>query len=105
MNVDSSTRVRKVDLRTHIDHWDEQLMKALGKRLSAVSKLGKVKHDYRTPVYDSERERRMMSDRLAWASSLGLPPDLVERLFETIIDHCRTSQSAVAAEKVEAGTE
>ncbi len=92
MDIESATRIRKPDLRLHIDYWDEQLMKALGKRLDAVKKLGKVKKDYAAPVYDSDRERRVMAERMRLASSLGIPESLVESVFESIIDHCRTSQ-------------
>ena len=92
MDSESATRVRKPDLRLHIDYWDEQLMKALGKRLEAVKKLGKVKKDYAVPVYDSDRERRLMVERLKIASALGVPESLVEQVFEAIIRHCRGSQ-------------
>ena len=67
-------------------------MKALGKRLEAVRKLGKVKKDYAVPIYDSDRERRVMAERLKLASSLGVPESLVEQVFEAVIEHCRVSQ-------------
>jgi len=93
MMPDSLTRPRKHDLRSMVDRYDKQILSALGHRIDAVRKIGKIKMRQATPVVDPDRERRMMVQRQEWGKSLGLPQDLVDELFAVIMKQSSRIQS------------
>ena len=96
MVPESLARPRKHDLRSMVDRHDKQILSALGHRMDAVRKIGKIKMNQDTPVVDPDRERRMMLEREEWGKSLGLPRELVEELFAVIMKH----SSRIQAEKL-----
>ncbi|MBP1597817.1 MAG: Prephenate dehydrogenase [Acidobacteria bacterium] len=87
LGTDNAARPRKPDLRSTIDHCDKQLLAALGRRVQAVRKMGRLKANQSLPVLDPDREKRMMLQREEWGKSLDLPPELIEELFEVILRH------------------
>jgi len=95
MAPDSLARPRKHDLRSMVDRYDKQILSALGHRIDAVRRIGKLKMNQASPVTDPDRERRMMIQREEWGKSLGLPQDLIAELFSVIVKH----SSRIQAEK------
>ena len=93
MDLSRSLRMRGTDLRKNIDSCDEEVLKALGRRLAAVRKIGKLKKNRNAPVYDPDRERRLMKDRDQWGSALGIPRELTESLFSLVMSHSKKMQS------------
>jgi len=87
MTPDSRNRLRKQDLRAVIDRQDKQLMSIIARRLDAARKIGKLKMYQSAPVFDADREKRMMIDRRNWGKSLDLPEEMVDELFAVIIKH------------------
>ena len=90
---DIPIRLRKPELRTVIDRCDKQIVAALGHRMQAVRKIGKLKTNQAAPVHDPDRERRMMVQRAEWARALGLSQSLVEDLFSVILKHSTAMQA------------
>ena len=74
--------------REQIDELDLQMLDLLNKRAAAALEIGKIKKVLNIPVYDPERERRIMT-RLTEANQGPLKPDGVRRVFERIIDESR----------------
>jgi prephenate dehydrogenase len=93
MGPESMTRPRKHDLRGLIDRYDKQIVTALGHRIQVARKIGKLKMHQATPVFDADREKRMMRERAEWGKSLGLPDELIDELFAVIIRHSSRIQS------------
>lgn len=93
MTADSLNRPRKPDLRGIIDRYDKQILAALGHRMQAVRKIGKLKMNQNAPVLDPDRERRMLLQRKEWGKSLGLPPELIDELFVVILKHSSQIQA------------
>lgn len=93
MTLDSLPKLRRPDMRKLIDRYDEQIIKALGNRMHIVKKLGRLKADREMPVHDPDRERRLLAKRVEWAQSLDLPPELVHKLFQAIMEYSRELQS------------
>ena len=87
LGSDSAARPRKPDLRSTIDRCDMQLLAALGRRMQAVRRMGRLKANQSLPVLDPDREKRMMLQREEWGKSLDLPPELIQELFEVILRH------------------
>jgi prephenate dehydrogenase len=93
MGPESMTRPRKHDLRSIVDRFDKQILTALGHRIEAVRRIGKLKASQSTPVLDPDRERRMMVQRDEWGKSLGLPHEMIEELFSVIMKHSSRIQA------------
>jgi prephenate dehydrogenase len=93
MSSESTTRIRKVDLRGVIDRHDKQILTSLGHRMQAARKMGRLKMNQAAPVHDPEREKRLLRQRGEWGSSLGLPQDLIDELFAVILTHSNRIQA------------
>jgi prephenate dehydrogenase len=93
MGSESLNRLRKPDLRSMIDQYDKQLLGALGRRMQAVSKIGKLKMHQAAPVHDPERERRLLRQRSEWGKSLGLSQEFIDELFALILRHSNRIQA------------
>jgi prephenate dehydrogenase len=93
MGPESLTRPRKHDLRSIVDRYDKQIVTAIGHRIDAVRKIGKLKASQASPVVDPDRERRMMVQRDDWGKSLGLPNEFIEELFAVIMKHSSRIQA------------
>jgi chorismate mutase-like protein len=75
-------------LRNEIDELDSQVLKLVARRIELVLKIGEYKRERGLPVYDAERER-MVLHRLMQLAPAGLSPEVVQHIFERIIDECR----------------
>jgi len=93
MGPESVPRPRKPDLRGMIDRYDKQIVAALGHRIQAVRKIGKLKMRQAAPIVDPDREKRMMLQRAEWGRSLGLPGELLDELFAVILRHSSRIQN------------
>jgi prephenate dehydrogenase len=87
MGSENLSRLRKIDLRVMIDHYDRQLLGTLGRRMQAARKVGKLKVNQATPLHDPDRERRMLQPRIEWGKSWGLSQDFIGELFGVILRH------------------
>jgi chorismate mutase len=86
------------DLRNEIDALDSQLLKLVTRRIELVLKVGEYKRERGLPVYDAAREREVLH-RLMAMSPDGLNPEVVQRIFERIIDECRGIEQHHTASK------
>jgi len=75
-------------LRREIDQIDQQLVELFAARVRVVLSVGDYKRARGIPVYDPERERRVL-DLLCSAVRQPLDRDTVRRVFERIIDESR----------------
>jgi prephenate dehydratase/prephenate dehydrogenase/chorismate mutase len=104
MAPESARRPRRAELRQLIDRCDEDLLRAVGARLRAVRRIGREKAKRDSPVFDPERERLLLEQRLAWARAADVPPDLAQALFVVLLDASRRMQAQLAADaKAEGG--
>ena len=75
-------------LRVAIDDVDRKLLELMTERVRLVLAVGDVKRARHIPVYDPDRERRVL-DRLAALAEPPLDGATVRRLFERLIDEMR----------------
>jgi chorismate mutase len=80
-------------LRVAIDEVDRQMLDLIAERVRLVLAVGDVKRERNMPVYDPERERRVL-DRLAAAAPPPLDGTTVRRIFERLIDEARRLEQA-----------
>jgi prephenate dehydrogenase len=94
MGLENLNRLRKMDLRVMIDHYDRQLLGTLGQRMQAARKVGKLKLNQATPIHDPDRERRLLRQRRDWGKSWGLSEEFIDELFAVILRHSNRLQEA-----------
>jgi chorismate mutase len=75
-------------LRFSIDEVDRKILELMTERVRLVLAVGDVKRARQMPVYDPDRERRVL-DRLASLAEPPLDGATVRRVFERLIDEMR----------------
>jgi len=75
-------------LREEIDKIDSKLLQLLNERSKLALEIGEIKKKYNLPVYDPEREKKIM-ERLLKENTGPLENSAIIRLFERIIDEAR----------------
>lgn len=90
-------------LRAELDDIDGELVDMAARRQAIVAEIGRVKRHYRQPTRDYTREREVRDLARARAASLGLDPDLGERLVGAMIEASLTSQERDRLEALGAG--
>ena len=75
------------NLRQKIDSLDEELLRVLAKRTETVKEIGKLKKAADLPPFDEKRSKEVMEARCVLGKKLGLSPELVQSLFEQILQY------------------
>lgn len=75
-------------LRKRIDEIDREILRRVTERVRIVLEIGEWKRERGVPVYDPERERRVI-DHLCSLAQPPLDHDTVRRIFERLIDESR----------------
>ena len=75
-------------LRRSIDEIDTRLLALIEERVKLVLAVGDYKREKGLPIYDPERERKLI-DRLTNDARPPLEPGTVRRIFERLIDESR----------------
>ena len=76
------------ELRRRIDDIDSQILELVAARVRVVLEVGDHKRRHGLPVYDPERERRLL-ERLCDNPPPPLDQDTVRRVFERLVDEAR----------------
>jgi chorismate mutase len=87
------------DLRQDIDRVDEVIVRLLNERARVVCEIGRLKKELGEPVYQPDREKRVLEHVRGVAVEGPLGPDAIARLFERIIDEARTLERRVVHEE------
>lgn len=74
------------DIRTEIDHIDQQIIALLGQRFDYVKAAAKFKTDTAS-VRASERFESMLQQRRIWAETAGLSADVIEKLYRDLVTY------------------
>src|SRR3954463_9353932 len=72
--------------RAAIDEVDHALIELCARRRSIVLALFARKRELGLPLIDPAREADLIDDRRAFAARIGVPADLVERIFRALLD-------------------
>jgi len=83
------------ELRQRIDVIDDQLVRLLNVRVACAVEIGKLKHELGMPVYQPDREKKVIEHVRGIAVEGPLGSDAIARLFERIIDEARTLERRV----------
>jgi len=86
------------ELRASIDVLDEELLHLIQKRMAVVERIAEFKRAHSVPVRDLEREKRVLSDRRALATRLGLDPATIESIARLLLLSSRDRQTKLRVE-------
>ncbi len=79
-------------LRKKITEIDDGILTLLAKRKDLINEIYKVKKQEKKEVKDIEREKEMKELRAKVSSQLGLDPEKINPIFESILDWSRNIQ-------------
>jgi chorismate mutase len=83
------------DLRRDIDRVDEVIVRLLNERARVVCEIGRLKKESGEPIYQPDREKKVIEHVRGVAVEGPLGSDAIARLFERIIDEARTLERRV----------
>ena len=81
-------------LRGQLDELDRDLVQLIARRLDVVASVGAAKAHTGSAIRDVRREKAVLEGVEATARQLGVPSDLVRRVFREIIGHAVDRQAA-----------
>jgi chorismate mutase len=87
--------------RRRIDEIDRQLVELLNERSRCVLKIGRIKKDDGSPLYQPDREREVLA-AVERANRGPLSEAAVRRLFERILDEARSVERTAMGEEPQA---
>ena len=91
--MNDSTKNRIAELRENIDAVDAELLSTLNRRADLVIEVGRIKQQQQARILDSDREALLMA-RLLELNRGPLKDEMVQRLFQSIIETLKQLQSA-----------
>jgi chorismate mutase len=83
------------ELRHEIDAINHQLVTLLGKRLEVAREIAVIKRLQGLSILDDEREQRIKEEVKVLAKKQGLDKDLVEAVFQLILDYTRLEMEKI----------
>ena len=86
------------ELRTLIDALDRELLDVASRRMAVVAEIAAYKREHGLRVRDAARERQVLDDRVALATSLGLPAEEIESIFRLLLRASREQQAVLRVE-------
>jgi len=90
------------EVRSEIDRIDRAIIEAIAQRRGYVHAVMQFKRSAED-VHAHERQRQMLAVRRAWAEEHTLSPELVEKLFRSMVDHFIAEELALLQARNGAG--
>jgi chorismate mutase/prephenate dehydratase len=82
------------DLRRSLDDIDTEIVRLIAQRFGVVAEVGRAKDRSAATIQDADRERQVLEAVEGEARQLGVSANLVRRVFQEIISHSVSRQSA-----------
>lgn len=79
-----NTSTELQSLRNEIDILDDRLIDILAKRMDVSRAIGKLKQEHGMPVIQTERYRKLVTDRAEVAAKAGLDPNFIKKILSVI---------------------
>lgn len=86
-------------LRAEIDEIDAQIVALLASRFRTTAKVGQLKARHALDAVDSQREAAQEARFRALAQANGLKPELVLRIFRSVIEEVVSNHRAQATNR------
>jgi chorismate mutase len=83
------------ELRNEIDRIDDEIINLLGKRKDLVAEIAKIKKESDNPVYDKDREQKIIGKLKKMAKEKGLDENFVSSLYAIILKDSKENQERI----------
>ena len=80
------------EVRNEIDNIDFDLIKLLSNRFGHVREVVKYKENTNDGIEASDRRAAGIASRRKWAEEAGINPDVIENIYNTLIDYFITEE-------------
>jgi 3-deoxy-7-phosphoheptulonate synthase len=101
--VDEGASPELRELRQRLDQVDEEIVRAIARRLEAVGLIAQAKAGRAEGIRDPEREQEVLARVEGIARSLGISAPLARKVFSELIVHSLTRQATSLSGAPEAG--
>lgn len=75
------------EVRNEIDKIDREIIRLLSARFGYVREVVKYKENTHTAIEASTRRQEVMQTRRQWAEAAGLSPDVVEDVYDRLVQY------------------
>ena len=75
------------DVRNEIDNIDRAIIGLIGERFHYVKEVVKYKEPTASSIEASDRRTSMMQHRREWAAEHGLSPDVIEDMYDRLVQY------------------
>lgn len=75
------------EVRNEIDLIDKEIIQLLGNRFKFVKEIVKYKSPTKESIIAKERYNKVISERKKWAKEQGLSPEIIEKVYKTLIEY------------------
>jgi isochorismate pyruvate lyase len=86
------------EIRGEIDRIDQIIVSSIAERQEYVRAIVGFKRT-QAEIHAQERQKQMIEVRRHWAEELELDPEMIERIFRTLIDHFIAGESQSLSER------
>ena len=91
-NANNGDKPELHQLRKNIDYLDDELLEILNRRMQLIQQIGSYKKHRQLSIFQENRWRKVLSQRLKNGKKKGLDHQFIKRIFETIHDESITKQ-------------
>ena len=81
--------------RQQIEAIDKSLLLLVKNRQEAAKQIGILKKKNNVPIYDTDREVRLIKDNASFSESLGMGKELAEDITKVLMFHSKLLQEKV----------
>lgn len=75
------------EVRNEIDNIDSEIINLLSTRFGYVREVVKYKEKTNSGIEATDRRTAVISSRREWAEEAGINPDVIESIYNTLIDY------------------
>ena len=86
------------EIRKEIDDIDHDILRLIGKRVTYIKAIIKYKNNP-DDVKAKERHSEVITERRSYAESLDLDPDVIENMYQVLMDYSMEIQFALLKKK------
>lgn len=79
-------------LRSKIDRLDNEILSLIVKRTEVCRNVGKIKLRVGRPVFDPDREKEVIEDRINFSRTLGIDDEFVRKIMILMMDYSKRVQ-------------
>ena len=84
------------DVRNEIDNIDKTIIRLLSERFQYVKEVVKYKEKNNGCIEAPERRASMLQMRREWASECGLSPDVIEEIYDRLVQYFIEEEKTIA---------